>query len=376
MLTNNLIDNLIKDLMKKYEYQIVLKPLTRKERREWTKDFLMNSNIKTIDDSLFKFMFNGSDDESCRLIQFVFKNYLNIDIDFDEIISIRNEMTRQHKRGKTSVLDSLFSLEKQNTIVDIEPQSDISDKRLMPKLERYLATMRVFESNIGNDDESTYAFIHLICFYETKYKGDYPKGAVIVSNDGYHWIHFTDASGNIDLNSKQDLLIVDLEYSTEIFRKEGIENMSDKKMFEFALANAHIMNDEIQNAINKMAETSQAVRDLLSKRFQYLASPENRYTSLKHQMDLNTQYYEGVDDGIEKGIEKGIVQGHDEEYEKLRKQNCSKVKYRFIEKYDVDVCFSDDLSYDEYDYIDNLIFKNASLDEIKTYVEALQLDLL
>ncbi|MCD7892973.1 MAG: hypothetical protein LUG60_04645 [Erysipelotrichaceae bacterium] len=123
--------------------------------------------------------------------------------------------------------------------------------------------------------------------------------------------------------------------------------------------NAHVMNDEIQNAINKMAETSQAVRDLLSKRFQYLASPENRYTSLKYQMDLNTQYYEGIDN----------------EREKQRKDYYNRVLKRFIDKYSVEVCFDDNLSYDDYEHIDNLLFNNASLEEIKTYAEALQLDL-
>ncbi len=107
--------------------------------------------------------------------------------------------------------------------------------------------------------------------------------------------------------------------------------MSVGNMFEFALANAHVMNDEVQKAINKMAETSQAVRDLLSKRYQYLAKPENRYDSIKHQMNLNTQYYEGVDHGIEKGVVK--------EREEHRQEMCNLVKEEFNIKYHADSSF-------------------------------------
>ncbi len=368
MLTNNLIDDLTKELMKKYEYKMILKPLKRNERRKWVNDFLMNSNIKTLDDSMFKYIFSGNDNESCRLIQFIFKTYLNIEINQDEIISIRNELNRQHASAKTAILDCLYSYERLKKIIDIEPQSKISRKRLMPKLERYLATMRVYEKNIGTKDESDYAFLHLLCFYEKKYKGNYLENTIVEVKDGCHWIRFADQDGLVDVFSKQDIRIIDLLYSTIKFYKEGMENMSERNMFEFALANAHVMNDEVQKAINKMAETSQAVRDLLSKRYQYLAKPENRYDSIKHQMNLNTQYYEGVDHGIEKGIKKGVIK----EREEHRQDYYQRVVRRFKMNYLDDTSFLQDLSLEAYKELYEMIIDGVSIEDIKNYVDILR----
>ncbi|MCD7892974.1 MAG: hypothetical protein LUG60_04650 [Erysipelotrichaceae bacterium] len=76
-------------------------------------------------------------------------------------------------------------------------------------------------------------------------------------------------------------------------------------------------------------------------------------------MNLNTEYYEGVD------------KGHDEEHEIQRIDYYQRVLKRFKMNYCENPDFLKDLSLEAYKYIDDLIFENASYDEIREYVDSI-----
>ncbi|MCD7949069.1 MAG: hypothetical protein LUG12_02240 [Erysipelotrichaceae bacterium] len=369
-MSNKELDNLIKRLMEKPEYGIELKPLTKKERRDWAMEFLDNYNIKILNDTLFKFIFSGNDEESQFLIQFIFKNYLDIDV--VDFVKTRNELNRQSRNSKTSILDCLYSVESLNMIIDIEPQITIDDNKLMPKFERYLAMLRVFEKNIGNKDESKYAFLHLICFYETIYQGDYINDIVVESKDGYKIVRNSDSYRGADMYTKQDIRIVELEKAVKKFEKEGIENMNEREWFEYTMAKSHVLNDTVQKFISKMAQRSLAVRYLLNKKDEFLAKPENRYISVKYEMDLNTQYWQGHNHGEIEGIEQGIEQGINIDRETQRQKAREKVIFRYTGKYDSDISFLEGLSLEAYEHIDDLIYAGSLSDEIKSYALSLK----
>ncbi|MCD7840132.1 MAG: hypothetical protein LUG46_05825 [Erysipelotrichaceae bacterium] len=117
---------------------------------------------------------------------------------------------------------------------------------------------------------------------------------------------------------------------------------------------------EAQNMIYEMSRKSQIVKDIMAKKLEFISDPRNRYISYNHAMDLRAKYYDGK------------VEGKDEEREIQRQKMQDVVIEHYAPKYKGDISWLDNLSIEEYLYIENMMFHDATLKELKNYVESVK----
>ncbi|MCD7808314.1 MAG: hypothetical protein LUH02_03150, partial [Erysipelotrichaceae bacterium] len=291
MAQNKEIDQLITMMLKQPQYYLVMKDMSKKKRREYVKENVEGYECPIVNDVLFKFMINGNDETSRRILKFFISEYLGIAV--NKIVPLRSELNRKHKKGKTTILDALY-LVNDYILVDIEPQTKMSSSKLLPKIESYLHNMFAYSDNIGND-ESQYRDMYTLMFYETRYHGKFSKDLMIDSVTKDLKYSMSDIKRGPDEYSKQHATIVQLGYVSEKLEEE-INNMSERKMVDYTLANSHILKGEVQNLIYEMSRKSQIVKDIMAKKLEFISDPRNRYISYNHAMDLQTKYYDGKDE--------------------------------------------------------------------------------
>ncbi|MCD7949334.1 MAG: Rpn family recombination-promoting nuclease/putative transposase [Erysipelotrichaceae bacterium] len=359
MYTKKLIDDVIEMLLFSPRYKNEIMMLSKDEQRAYATSLLDKIVVSPpmYSDATIKHLINldSGDQRTVSNLIGIVEAYLGITP--QTIVKMDKELVRPNEDAKTCFLDNLYCID-DGTYLDIETQSKLSSsKQLMNKNLLYQASVITELSRKGNN-ATKYNNVINLCIYEGIYKGDWEEGVVDDMNDHIKCYQPIDIHYGLDSNVNQKLVIVELGKINKIVLNKGIDYLNSAESISYVIKNMHLIDidEETRKNIEILKRKEKVIRDMVDMRNEYLGDPLYQIALMKDYLERSTERMEGI-------IEDQEVQ---------RQKYYQRVLKRFKMKYDEDSIFLKDLSLEAYEYIDDLIFENASFDEIKDYVKSLK----
>ncbi len=363
MYTKKLIDDVIEMLLLSSQHKNKMMMLSKDEQKAYATSLLDKVTVSPpmYSDTIMKLLINidSGDQRAVSNLIGIVEAYLGITP--QTIVKMDKELVRPNEDAKTCFLDNLYCID-DGTYLDIEAQSKLaSSKQLMNKNLLYQASVITNLSRKGNNTAKYNNVINL-CIYEGIYKGDWEEGVVDDMNDHIKYYQPMDFQYGVDGNVNQKLVIVELGKINKIVLNKGIDHLNSAESISYVIKNMHLIDidEETRKNIEILKRKEKVIRDMVDMRNEYLGDPLYQIALMKDYLERSTEQMEGE------------IRGEKKEQERHRQKYYQRVLKRFKMNYGEDPVFLKDLSLEAYEYIDDLIFDKASIDEIKDYVKSLK----
>ncbi|MCD7809860.1 MAG: hypothetical protein LUH02_11005 [Erysipelotrichaceae bacterium] len=359
MYTKKLVDDVIEMLLLSSQHKNKMMVLSKAEQHAYAMSLLDKVTVSPpmYSDTTMKLLINidSGDPRTVSNLIGIVEAYLGITP--QTIVKMDKELVRSNEDAKTCFLDNLYCID-DSTYLDIEAQSKLaSSKQLMNKNLLYQASVITNLSRKGNN-ATKYNNVINLCIYEGIYKGDWEEGVVDDMNDHIKCYQPIDIQYGLDGHVNQKLVIVELGKINKIVQNKGIDHLNSAESISYVIKNVHLIDidEETRKNIEILKRKDKVIRNMVDMRNEYLGDPLYQIALMKDYLERSTERMEGKI----------------EEQEEQRQKYYQRVLKRFKMNYGEDPTFLKDLSLEAYEYIDDLIFDKASIDEIKDYVESLK----
>ncbi|MCD7950204.1 MAG: hypothetical protein LUG12_08100 [Erysipelotrichaceae bacterium] len=360
MYTQKLLDEVHELLLNFSHYTDLMTLLSKDEQITYVRSLLdkVVVNPPMYSDAIAKHLINidSGDPRTLSNLKKLIEVYLELTP--QSIDKMDKEMVRPNDNAKTCFLDNLYMID-EHMFLDIESQSKLSSsKQLMNKNLLYQSSVFTNFSTKGKTNEANYHGVIVLCFYEDRYIGHWLKE---VSNNKDNHVKVyqpMDYDFGPDDNVDLSIVIVELGKINKIVREKGIDQLSEKEVLSYVIKNAHLVDidPQVKEHIEILKRKEKVIGDMVDMRDEYLRDAYGQVLMVKDYLERSTERMEGI-------LEDQRVQ---------RKDYYKRVLKRFKMNYGEDPSFLKNLSLEAYKEIYEMIIDDASIDEIKDYVESLK----